>query len=105
MTERERARGVVYLTAQAVKAFLEAFDPLEDALGDLIRAGYTVQILVTAQDQAAPGDPITYLIEMDRKPGEDDREWSPEDQAFLRDLRVKVAPDERPGQGQGEVSG
>lgn len=105
MTESERAQGLVYLTAQAVKAFLEAFDPLEDALGDLIRAGYTVRILVTAEAQAVPGDPITYLIEMDRRPGEDDQEWSPEDQAFLRDLRVKLVPDERPGQGPREVGG
>lgn len=104
MAENERAQGVLHLTAQAVKAFLEAFDPLERALGDLIRSGYTVRIFVTAEDRAAPGDPITYLIEMDGEPAEGPG-WSQEDETFLRGLQGRMSPDDRPGRQDGKIGG
>lgn len=103
MAENERAQGVLHLTAQAVKAFLEAFDPLERALGDLVRSGYTVRVFVTAEDPAVPREPITYVIEIDGESAEDGSGWSQEDEAFLRGLQVRMSPAKRPGRQDGEI--
>ncbi|MGH2652398.1 MAG: hypothetical protein ACRDHK_14440 [Actinomycetota bacterium] len=104
MTEHEEAQGVLYLTAQAVKAFLAAYDPLERRLETLTRSGYTVRVVVTAERDAAPEPRICYLIQMTGDPSSEDGEWSKEDEAFLRNLRVQVVPPD-PSPGAGAVAG
>ncbi|MFQ5830792.1 MAG: TlpA disulfide reductase family protein, partial [Candidatus Methylomirabilia bacterium] len=90
------------LTAQAVKAFLEAFDPLGYALDSLVKSGYILRIYVTAKDSGS-GDSITYLIEVDGGPREEPQEWSAGDRTFLQRLRIRVDPVDRRGPGRGKV--
>ncbi|SRR5581483_3748112 len=90
MSDDEQARRLLYVTAQAVKAFLAAFEPLEHGLTDLVRSGYAVRVFVTAEHQADAGSPITYLIEMGGEAGDPGQEWTAEDEAFLRTLRLSV---------------
>ena len=100
MTEREEAQGVLSLTAQALKAFLVAFEPLERRLEALSHAGYAVRILVTAESRATVDTPICYVIQVGGDSAEEGQEWSGEDEAFLRDLRVFAWPNDlSPGAG------
>ncbi|MFQ5947082.1 MAG: hypothetical protein ACE5NC_12690 [Anaerolineae bacterium] len=98
-----RAQGLLRLIAQAIKAFLEAFDPLGRALGRLIRSGYTVRIYVTARDTRGSGRSLVYLIEIDRGSREAPQGWSAEDETFLRRLRIRVNPEDRRGSSSGEI--
>jgi hypothetical protein len=94
MTEREEAQGVLFLTAQALKAFLVAFEPLERRLEDLSHAGYAVRILVTADPRATVDPPICYVIQVGGDSAEDGEVWSREDETFLRELRVFTWPND-----------
>jgi hypothetical protein len=94
MTERDAAQGVLYLTAQALKAFLTAFDPLERRLEELSHAGYNVRVLVTAEPRATGEPPICYAIQVGGDSAEDGGEWSTEDEDFLRDLQGLAWPND-----------
>lgn len=56
----------VLVTAYAIKAFLEGFDPLGRTLERLVGEGNEVQVLVMARAPDVEDDRITYLIEISR---------------------------------------